>query len=145
MSYYSRIQYECAACSLFRRSSWGAASIIGTCILRRQAGPLAYPGHLYVAERCCIQKEKLPLEGVCCVPCRNKSYNGTIQFHHPQLPSLGARSWLNPSCWQQSNTKAWAAKKRFEISKFKFKFPRARTSELFRARSRLYRSQICKY
>ena len=36
----------------------------------------------------------------------------------------------------------WAANKRFEISKFKFKFPRARTFELFRARSRLYRSQI---
>ena len=35
----------------------------------------------------------------------------------------------------------WAANKRFEISKFKFKFPRARTYELIRARSRLYRSQ----
>ena len=34
----------------------------------------------------------------------------------------------------------WAANKRFEISKFKFKFPRARTYELIRARSRLYRS-----
>ena len=29
-----------------------------------------------------------------------------------------------------------------QVSKFKFKFPRARTFELFRARSRLYRSQI---
>ena len=36
----------------------------------------------------------------------------------------------------------WVANKRFEISKFKFKFPRARTYELFRARSLLYRSQI---
>ena len=36
----------------------------------------------------------------------------------------------------------WAANKRFEISKFKFKIPRARTCELHRARSRLYRSQI---
>ena len=36
----------------------------------------------------------------------------------------------------------WALNKSFEISKFKFKFPRARTFELFRARSRLYRSQI---
>ena len=36
----------------------------------------------------------------------------------------------------------WAANKRFEVSKFKFKFPRARTSELYRARSRLYQSQI---
>ena len=35
----------------------------------------------------------------------------------------------------------WAANKRVEISKFKFKFPRARTYELIRARSRLYRSQ----
>ena len=34
----------------------------------------------------------------------------------------------------------WAANESFEISKFKFKFPRARTFELFRARSRLYRS-----
>ena len=36
----------------------------------------------------------------------------------------------------------WAANKRFNILKFKFKFPIARTFELFRARSRLYRSQI---
>merc|ERR1711904_159353 len=36
----------------------------------------------------------------------------------------------------------WAANKRFEILKFKFKFPRARTYELIRARSRLYRCQI---
>ena len=36
----------------------------------------------------------------------------------------------------------WAANKSFEISKVKFKFPRARTFELFRARSRLHRSQI---
>ena len=36
----------------------------------------------------------------------------------------------------------WAANKRFEFSKSKFKFPRARTYELVRARSRLYRSQI---
>ena len=38
----------------------------------------------------------------------------------------------------------WTANKRFKISKFEFKFPKARTFELFRARSRLYRSQICK-
>ena len=36
----------------------------------------------------------------------------------------------------------WAANTRFEISKFKFEFPRARTYELYRARSRLYRSHI---
>ena len=36
----------------------------------------------------------------------------------------------------------WAANKRFEVSNSKFKFPRARTYELYRARSRLYRSQI---
>ena len=36
----------------------------------------------------------------------------------------------------------WAANKRFEISKFKFKFPRALTYELIRARSRLAGSQI---
>ena len=38
----------------------------------------------------------------------------------------------------------WAANKSFEISKFKFKFPRARNYELIRARSRLDRSQILK-
>ena len=32
-----------------------------------------------------------------------------------------------------------AANKRFEISKFKFEFPRARTYELIRSRSRLYK------
>ena len=36
----------------------------------------------------------------------------------------------------------WVANKRFEVSKIKFKFPRARTYELIRARSRRYRSQI---
>ena len=36
----------------------------------------------------------------------------------------------------------WAANKRFNILKFKFKFPIARTFELYRARYRLYRSQI---
>ena len=36
----------------------------------------------------------------------------------------------------------WAANNRFEISKRKFNFPRARTYELIRARSRLNRSQI---
>ena len=40
----------------------------------------------------------------------------------------------------------WAANKNFEVLnfnlKFNFKFPRARTFELFRPRSRLYRSQI---
>ena len=42
----------------------------------------------------------------------------------------------------QDGSTSWAANKRFEISKLKFKFPRARTHELIRARSRLYRSQI---
>ena len=37
---------------------------------------------------------------------------------------------------------SWAANKRFKSLKFKFKFPIARIFELFRARSRLYRSQI---
>ena len=39
-------------------------------------------------------------------------------------------------------TVAWAANKSFEALKVEFKFPRARTVELFRARSRLYRSHI---
>ena len=41
----------------------------------------------------------------------------------------------------------WAANKRFDISKFKFKFPRARTYEMRGARSRLYDSieaKLCK-
>ena len=33
----------------------------------------------------------------------------------------------------RGNNVDWAANKSFEISKFKFKFPRARTFELFRA------------
>ena len=43
---------------------------------------------------------------------------------------------------QKEERVRWAANKRFEISKFKFKFPRARTYERIRARSRLYRSHI---
>ena len=37
---------------------------------------------------------------------------------------------------------SWAAKKIFDVLRFKFKFLRARTFELVRARSRLYRSQM---
>ena len=36
----------------------------------------------------------------------------------------------------------WAANKSFEVLKFNFNFPGTRTFELFRARSRLYRSQV---
>ena len=57
---------------------------------------------------------------------------------------------LNPVAIERARERAaaaaltvgWAANKRFEILKFKFKFPRARTFELYRARSRLYRSHI---
>ena len=52
---------------------------------------------------------------------------------------LQALRYIDLDC---SPNVSWAAKKSFEISKFKFKFLRARTFELFRARSRLYRSQI---
>ena len=45
-----------------------------------------------------------------------------------------------PRGWVLRSSSLWAAKKRFEISKFKFKFPRARAYELIRARSRLHRS-----
>ena len=38
---------------------------------------------------------------------------------------------------REAENQAWVANKSFEISKFKFKFPRARTFELIRARSRL--------
>ena len=41
-----------------------------------------------------------------------------------------------------AKTISWVANESFEISKFKLKFPRARTYELIRALSRLYRSQI---
>ena len=47
-----------------------------------------------------------------------------------------------PSLSASSAILCWAANKRFGVSKFKFKLPRARNYELFRARSRLYRSQI---
>ena len=52
-------------------------------------------------------------------------------------PTLGSET-----AYICSQNQRWAANKRFKILKFKFKFPRARTFELFRARSRLYRSQI---
>ena len=51
------------------------------------------------------------------------------------LPALGGRH-------ARLRRVHWAANKRFKVLKFKFKFPRARTFELLRARSRLYRSQI---
>ena len=54
------------------------------------------------------------------------------------------RAWKrNLAEWRETRA-AWAVTKRFEISKFKFKFPRARTFELCRARSRLHRSQNLK-
>ena len=37
----------------------------------------------------------------------------------------------------------WAANKSLEISKFKFKFPRARTFEFFRDRSPLHQAKFC--
>ena len=42
---------------------------------------------------------------------------------------------------QVASTLTWVANKRFEISKFKFKFAIARTYEMRGARSRLYRSK----
>ena len=59
-----------------------------------------------------------------------KEYDAQIQVSSESEPDTN------------ENNVTWAANKRFEISKFKFKFPRARTYELIRARSRLYRSQI---
>ena len=47
-----------------------------------------------------------------------------------------------PASLLQAQSVHWAANKSFKILKFNFKFPRARTFELFRARSRLYRSQM---
>ena len=41
-------------------------------------------------------------------------------------------------------TVGWAANKNFEILKFEFKFPRARTFELFRARSRRVEVKVCR-
>ena len=53
------------------------------------------------------------------------------------------RSTTVPKKRQQLfRNRVWAANKRREISKFKFKFPRARTYELISARSRLAGSQI---
>ena len=54
-----------------------------------------------------------------------------VRLQHPHRPGIGHCAYVG-----------WAANKSFEVLKFNFKFPRARTFELFRARSRLYRSQI---
>ena len=43
-------------------------------------------------------------------------------------------------CYNQSFH--WAATKSFDVLKFKFKFPRARTFELFRARSRQLKTEV---
>ena len=53
-----------------------------------------------------------------------------------------ARSEEESLRMRRAESVGWAANKRFGVSKFKFKFPRARTFELVRARSRLYRSQM---
>ena len=60
------------------------------------------------------------------------------EFTEEELDNM---EWAFSRVADQSNlVKAlWAANKRFEISKFKFKIPRARTCELHRARSRLYK------
>ena len=76
----------------------------------------------------------------------NESYDVTVWNAYTD-PSTGAV--LNVSSIEtryrmveEVVTVLSAANKGFKILKFNFKFPRARSFELFRARSRLYRSQI---
>ena len=66
---------------------------------------------------------------------QNPAMKAVLLRGHGPITARGGLFWKT---WNE----VWAANKRFEISKFKFKFPRARTYELIRARSRLYRSQI---
>ena len=61
----------------------------------------------------------------------------SLSFQHNFLAARKFRRAQGPKVGT-----CWVANKRFEISKFKYNFPRARTYELYRARSRLYRSQI---
>ena len=56
----------------------------------------------------------------------------------------GVANYSGKDLIERDSTVVWAANKSFKMLKFNFKFPRARTFELFRARSRLYRSQILK-
>ena len=68
----------------------------------------------------------------------DKLWNISCEFLRPSRwwrPALLTRVFRDFFC-------SWVAKKSFEISTLKFKFPRARTYELIRARSRLYRSHI---
>ena len=57
-------------------------------------------------------------------------------------PGNGVKITASNSTCRTAVAVTWAANKRFEILKFKFKFPIARVFELVRARSPLYRSQI---
>ena len=100
------------------------------------------------------------LTNFCCEPRSGSAYaRGRRRWWYPSL-LLTANSddaVLTPirrvcqaackthgSAYKISAIAGWAANRRFEISKFKFKFPRSRTFELYRARSRLYRSRILK-
>ena len=60
---------------------------------------------------------------------------GTIETRKFEQSRMTRRS-------RQFTKSSWVANKRFEISKFKFKFPRAPNYGMRGARSRLYRSQI---
>ena len=65
--------------------------------------------------------------------------------HNPKSHNPRTRTRLQGALRTKTTPRkraARAANKGFKIVKFNFKFPRARTFELFRARSRLYRSQI---
>ena len=63
-----------------------------------------------------------------------------------QLESVGLMESKKSTESEGSNEsvlkESWAANKRFKFLRFKFKFPIALIFELYRARSRLYRSQI---
>ena len=55
-----------------------------------------------------------------------------------EVPSMAQAKEAYNDLEAKFDNVSWAANKSFEVFKFKFKFPRARTFELFRARSRIF-------
>ena len=56
------------------------------------------------------------------------------EFHAEPVGTASTSSWTAPG-GSSAPKGTWAANKRFEVLKVKFKFPRARTFELYRAHS----------
>ena len=76
-------------------------------------------------------------------PGRTRTAARSSRSARPTTSGLTSPASRTPGTTGRARVSArWASNKRLEISKFEFNFPRARTYELIRARSRLYRSQI---